>query len=256
MILVRDLDQAVREYDVLGFTVTPGGEHTDGLTRNALIPFRDGSYIELVAFLDPEDPRENVWGWRAILPSGGGLIDYCAASDDLGGDARTLEERGLGVEGPTDGGRRLPDGTEIRWRVARIRQDGWLLPFLIEDVTPRSLRVPGGPVAEHSNGATGISHLELAASDERAATRSLAALVGAPDVRAGSFRVGNCTLSLAVGWEPGARRRLDAVGPGPLAAWLSSGEGGETRGVGPAALRRSRPMATRGDAVGPASTAG
>jgi catechol 2,3-dioxygenase-like lactoylglutathione lyase family enzyme len=43
VILVRDLDQAVREYDVLGFTVTPGGEHTDGLTRNALIPFRDGS---------------------------------------------------------------------------------------------------------------------------------------------------------------------------------------------------------------------
>ena len=40
VILVRDLDQAVREYDVLGFTVTPGGEHADGLTRNALIPFR------------------------------------------------------------------------------------------------------------------------------------------------------------------------------------------------------------------------
>jgi catechol 2,3-dioxygenase-like lactoylglutathione lyase family enzyme len=68
VILVRDLDQAVREYEVLGFTVTPGGEHADGLTRNALIPFRDGSYLELVAFLDPEDPRENVWGWRD--PSG------------------------------------------------------------------------------------------------------------------------------------------------------------------------------------------
>jgi hypothetical protein len=134
---------------------------------------------------------------------------------------------GLGVEGPTDGGRRLPDGKEIRWRVARIRQDGRLLPFLIEDVTPRSLRVPGGPATEHPNGATGISRLELAASDERAATRSLAALVGAPDARAGSFRVGTCTLSLAAGRETGARRRLDAVGPGPLAAWLATGEGGE-----------------------------
>ena len=54
VILVRDLDQAVREYEVLGFTVTSGGEHADGLTRNALIPFRDGSYLELVAFLDPQ----------------------------------------------------------------------------------------------------------------------------------------------------------------------------------------------------------
>jgi catechol 2,3-dioxygenase-like lactoylglutathione lyase family enzyme len=136
VILVRDLDRAVRDYEGLGFTVTPGGEHADGLTRNALIPFADGSYLELVAFVDPEDPRDNVWGWRAFLPSGGGLIDYCAASDDLEADVRRFEESGLGVEGPTEGGRRLPDGTEIRWRVARIRQKGRLLPFLIEDLTP------------------------------------------------------------------------------------------------------------------------
>ena len=82
VILVRDLDRAVRDCDGLGFTVTPGGEHADGLTRNALIPFKDSSYLEHVAFLDPDDPWDNVWGWRAILPSGGGLIDYSMASDD------------------------------------------------------------------------------------------------------------------------------------------------------------------------------
>ena len=71
VILVRDLGSTVRDYEGLGFTVTPGGEHADGLTRNALIPFEDGSYLELVAFLDPHDPRDNVWGWRAFLPSGG-----------------------------------------------------------------------------------------------------------------------------------------------------------------------------------------
>jgi catechol 2,3-dioxygenase-like lactoylglutathione lyase family enzyme len=47
VILVRDLDRAVRGYEGLGFAVTPGGEHADGLTRNALIPFRDGSHLEL-----------------------------------------------------------------------------------------------------------------------------------------------------------------------------------------------------------------
>jgi hypothetical protein len=83
VILVRDLGRAVRDYERLGFTVTPGGEHADVLTRNALIPFEYGSYLELVAFLDPDDPRDNGWGWRAFLPSGGGLIDYCVASDDL-----------------------------------------------------------------------------------------------------------------------------------------------------------------------------
>ena len=52
VILVRDLGRAVREYEKLGFTVIPGGEHADGLTHNALICFEDGSYLELVAFLD------------------------------------------------------------------------------------------------------------------------------------------------------------------------------------------------------------
>jgi catechol 2,3-dioxygenase-like lactoylglutathione lyase family enzyme len=220
VILVGDLDRAVRGYEELGFTVTAGGEHADGLTRNALVPFADGSYLELVAFVDPDDPRDNVWGWRAFLPFGGGLIDYCAASDDLEADVRRLEEGGLGVEGPTDGGRRLPDGTEIRWRVARIRQDGRLLPFLIEDLTPRPARVPGGPAAAHANGAIGISRLELAAGDTEMATRLLAALVG--DV---SLRLGACALS-PVGRGRGARDRLDAAGPGPLVVGLSVGEGG------------------------------
>jgi catechol 2,3-dioxygenase-like lactoylglutathione lyase family enzyme len=228
VILVRDLDQAVRNYEGLGFAATPGGEHADGLTRNALIPFRDGSYLELVAFLDPEDTRDNVWGWRAFLPSGGGLIDYCATSDDLGADARGLEERGLGVEGPTDGGRRLPDGTEIRWRVARIRQDGRLLPFLIEDLTPRSARVPGGAASEHPNGATGISRLELAVADAAAATRDLKALIGdAPD---GSLRLGACTLfPVAPGRDEEAKGRLATAGPGPLAAGLATGALGEVK---------------------------
>jgi hypothetical protein len=212
----------VRDYERLGFTVTPGGKHADGLTRNALIPFEDGSYLELVAFLDPHDPRDNVWGWRAFLPSGGGLIDYCAASDDLRAEACSLQERGFEVDGPTDGGRRLPDGTEIRWRVARIRQDGRLLPFLIEDITPRSLRVPGGSPAEHPNGATGIARLELVAPDARAATGSLAAVIEASDEY---LRLGNCTLSPV---EVGQKR---GIVPGPLAVALATRAPGKAKEV-------------------------
>ena len=225
VILVRDLGLAVRDYEGLGFTVTPGGEHADGLTRNALIPFEDGSYLELVAFLDPHDPRDNVWGWRAFLPTGGGLIDYCAASDDLRVDARGLRERGFDVDGPTDGGRRLPDGTEILWRVARIRHDCRLLPFLIEDITPRSQRVPGGSAAEHPNGATGIARLELVAPDARAAASLLGALIGGADE---DLRLGACTfVPVAPGSDIEARSRLDAAGPGPLTVALATGGLGE-----------------------------
>jgi glyoxalase-like protein len=222
VVLVRDLDRATRDYEDLGFAVTPGGEHADGLTHNALIPFHDGSYLELVAFLDPDDPRDNVWGWRPFLSSSGGLIDYCVASDDLGAEAHRLEDLGFVVDGPAEGGRRAPDGVEIRWRVARIRQDGRILPFLIEDLTPRSSRVPSGPPADHPNGATGISRLEIAAPDAEGAARSLAVLIGAPDLRLGA-----CTLSPVAPKEE-MRRRIAAAGPGPLSVGLAAdAPGGE-----------------------------
>jgi hypothetical protein len=195
VILVSDLDLAAADYVSLGFAVTPGGEHADGLTRNALIPFGDGSYFELVSFLNPEDPTDNVWGWRGFLPHEG-LIDYCVASDDLGSDVRRLRSLGFGVDGPDDGGRRLPDGVKIRWRSARMRQEGRLLPFLIEDLTPRELRVPGGPAAEHPNGATGIARLEISAPDVEEAAASLAMLLET-DIGA-SVRLGPGVLSPVV----------------------------------------------------------
>jgi catechol 2,3-dioxygenase-like lactoylglutathione lyase family enzyme len=231
VILVGDLDRAVRGYEELGFTVTPGGEHADGLTRNALVPFADGSYLELVAFVDPDDPRDNVWGWRAFLPFSGGLIDYCAASDDLEADVRRLEEGGLGVDGPADGGRRLPDGTEIRWRVARIRQDGRLLPFLIEDLTPRELRVPGDPATRHPNGAAGISRLEIAAPDAEEAASSLAALIGVPEDAGTSVHLGDCVLSPVTAEREDAAPHLTTRGPGPLAVDLVGETSGSTRAL-------------------------
>ena len=225
VLLVRNLDLAVADYERLGFTVTPGGEHADGLTRNALIPFEDGSYFELVSFLDPEDTRDNVWGWRKFLPHEG-LIDHCAASDDLESDVRRLESLGFDVNGPDDGGRRLPDGAEIRWRSARIRQEGRLLPFLIEDLTPRGLRVPGGQATRHPNGASGISRLEIAAPDAEEAASSLAALIGTPHDASTSVRLGTCTFSPVSAEREDAAHRLATGRSGPLAVDLV----GETPG--------------------------
>jgi Glyoxalase-like domain len=231
VILVLDLDRAAGDYEDLGFAVTPGGTHADGLTRNALIPFRDGSYLELASFLDPSETRENVWGWRRFVATGGGLIDHCAASDDLLAEVRRLGDEGFEVEGPDDGGRRLPDGEEIRWRSAHIRQRGGrTLPFLIEDLTPRELRVPGGPATKHPNGAVGISRLEVAVPDARRAARSYAVLLGGhpPEPPELPLRLGSCTLAmvgLASSAGEEARRRLETVGPGPLAVELAAAEG-------------------------------
>jgi catechol 2,3-dioxygenase-like lactoylglutathione lyase family enzyme len=218
VILVRDLELASADYERLGFAVTPGGEHADGLTRNALVPFQDGTYLELVSFLDPEDPTDNVWRWRRFYPREG-LIDYCAASDDLEADVKRLVSLGFGVEGPEDGGRRLPDGTNIRWRSARIRQEGRIFPFLIEDLTPRELRVPGGPETRHPNGAIGVSSLEISAPDVDSAANALAALAD----KAPPVRLGSCTLRTV------EARDEDAQGSGPSAVGLVVGEAGGVR---------------------------
>lgn len=228
VILVRDLDQASRDYERLGFAVTPGGEHADGLTRNALIPFQDGPYLELVAFMDPDDTRDNVWGWRRFTETGG-LVDHCLASDDLASDVRRLREAGFEVDGLAEGGRRLPDGQEIRWLSASVAQEGRTLPFLIEDLTPRTRRVPAGQAAIHPNGATGISTLEIVASDPENAVRSYATLAGGPALKEGdgTVRLGPRPVSFAGPADRDSRRRLDAIGPGPYGIGLAPGEGGK-----------------------------
>ncbi len=107
-----------------------------------------------------------------------------------------------------EGGRRLPDGQEIRWRSAGIRQEGRALPFLIEDLTPRERRVPA---ADHPNGAAGISRLEISTPDLGKASRDLALLIDAPSK---TLKLGACEISPVR--QDGERRE------GPSAIGLST----------------------------------
>jgi hypothetical protein len=58
------------------------------------------------------------------------------------------------------------------------------LPFLIEDLTARELRVPGGDAARHANGTTGVAQIVLGATDPARVTERYALLRerGAPEV--------------------------------------------------------------------------
>lgn len=141
-----------------GFTVTPGGEHAGGETHNALIAFADRSYLELVAFHDLGAPLNHRW-WK-LAADGGGLANFALLSDDLAADSVALAD--LVESSPKDGGRIRPDGVELKWRTAQLKAP---LPFVIEDVTARELRVPGGAAIEHANGARGIASVVVGAVD-------------------------------------------------------------------------------------------
>ena len=176
VIAVRDLARASADYEAAGFTVTPGGEHTGGATHNALVTFGDGAYFELIAFKEPDRPQEHRW-W-AKLAKGEGLVDFALFAADLDAVATRLRGAGLAIEGPLDGGRLRPDGQRIAWRTLLPTPTASPLPFLIDDVTPRELRVPGGGATRHRLGVPGFAGVVVAVADLDGSAPAFSALLG------------------------------------------------------------------------------
>jgi hypothetical protein len=242
VIVVRDLAQTVADYERAGFTVTPGGEHLGGATHNALISFANGTYFELIAFREPDRPQDHRWWQR--LRRGEGLVDYALLSDELEAEAAHARRSGLDPRGPVDGGRRRPDGERLAWRSFALGQGvgQTALPFVIQDVTSRALRVPGGPATQHRLPVTRVAGLSLVVRDLSHAAGELAALFGvageALESRAGAaaarrFAVGRQWLELVEsgGAMSPAGQHLEAVGEGPFEVVLS-GAGDAAPGSG------------------------
>jgi hypothetical protein len=231
LVFVRDLAAASTDYAAAGFTVTPGGAHADGATHNALIPFADGTYLELLAPTRrdrlPDDER------RFRRQKGEGLLQYALRADDLGVEAARLRSLGVPVSGPDEGGRERPDGQRVQWRTLTAHADDETLPFLIADVTPRSLRVPGDAAARHALGITRLVGLTVVVADLAASARALGSLLDTAgrtlDLPEGGqavqFELGPQWIVLA---QPGTgggalRRYLDTRGQGLYEVTLSAG---------------------------------
>ena len=158
----------------LGFTVVGGGEHPIG-SYNKLIGLGDGAYIELLSFY--RHSPDHYW-WEAVHTRGGGLIDFCMRTDDIRGDYEIF--RGQGVEmSPLVGLSRVRfDGYQLAWLNNEIYgQYQGLIPFIIEDETPRIERVP--KETKHANGVSGIDTITLVARDLQLAERIMSAALGA-----------------------------------------------------------------------------
>ncbi|MGH2532396.1 MAG: VOC family protein [Thermomicrobiales bacterium] len=225
VVAVRDLALASRDYEGAGFTVTPGGEHVGGATHNALISFGDGAYFELIAFKEPDRPQAHKW-W-AQLAAGEGLVDVALLSDDLAAEADRLRRSGLDVPDPIDGGRLRPDGQQIAWKTLGLPRTPVPLPFVIEDVTPRDLRVPGGPGTAHPLGVNRVSGLSIAVEHLDESARAFARLIGNSGITsrpaiagvrdARRFALGDHWLELIQPDDSASelRHHLEARGQGP-----------------------------------------
>jgi catechol 2,3-dioxygenase-like lactoylglutathione lyase family enzyme len=195
VIAVLDLEQAIENYRKLGFNPFYGGVHAGGKTHNALIVFQDGTYLELLAptnqallnELDPDDRSSFLF----LLTRGEGWAGYALQSTDLEADVSRIEKAGIPITVRPPAGRERADGQQLKWRSAVIGET--MSPFLIQDLTPRLLRVPDDPVlTSHPNGAIGLLSLQLAARDLSKAMRFYESILGS-DVLFGADDVSNET---------------------------------------------------------------
>jgi hypothetical protein len=97
------------------------------------------------------------------LAGGIGMSDFCMGAGDLDEEISRLRSHNLKYTDPIPGGRKRPDGQEISWRTSVPRKRD--LPFLIDDQTPRELRVPVFTNESHQNGILGIRGLVILVKD-------------------------------------------------------------------------------------------
>jgi catechol 2,3-dioxygenase-like lactoylglutathione lyase family enzyme len=199
VLAVRDLNAAAADYRELGFTVVPGGAHPGGWTHNALIVLADGSYLELLAPTDPRllDDEEALAAPNFLfaLAGGEGAVGLALAVDDLGAAVAAMQHRGATIPAPRAGGRTRPDGVQLEWRTAMPGRS--VLPFFIEDLTPRDWRVPVSPEnARHANGALGIRAITVAAPNASVMRAHFTRLLGDPNAE-GFWQLGDTALHIA-----------------------------------------------------------
>jgi len=180
VLLGTALAPAVRGFEDAGFVVIPGGVHPAWGTENALIPMADGFYLELLAPRDPAPAlRHRLQRQVDGTPRAAGeYAGYALESSALQADVQSALTSGLEFQPPVMGARRRPDGFEVRWRSATSPRPDF--PFLIEDLTPRSERVP--PPGGGLNARTRLASVTVAVDDVDEASQAYAALLGQPAV--------------------------------------------------------------------------
>ena len=194
VIVVHSLEEAIATYRALGFTVVEGGRHPYG-SYNALIGFADGSYIEALGFY--EDSPAHPW-WDLLRERGGGLVDFCMATDDIRADLAAFRAQGVSMGDLVEGARSRPDGYQVKWINNKVGGEfQGVVPFIIEDVTPRAERLPRETA--HANGVRGIGALSLVTADLERHAGIMAAVTGAEGQPIEDDALGARGLRFAVG---------------------------------------------------------
>jgi hypothetical protein len=159
-----------------GLKTEYGGPHSNGATHMDLLGFRDGSYIELISLQDPGSVSSL---WQDAITGDAGPCAWAVDPGELSSESTRISSLGVTVQGPTPLNRRRPDGRMVEWDLAFVGdgQPGSMLPFLIHDRTPRSLRVQPSPSVDYGE-LIGIARVVLGVADLEPALQTFRTLYG------------------------------------------------------------------------------
>ena len=209
---VRDLDAARDQFERLGFTAAPLGNHVGKATANHCIMFAD-SYLELLGINEPDEP--DTLGLDAFLAARGeGLVKIALGTPDADAARAAIEARGFSPTGPDDLARPLTDRPDaiVRFRNLQIPEGetGGLGTFLCGHKTPELMRPPGA--MDHANGARNLAAAAAVLDDVEAVAGPWARLLGRP-AAGGVLDVGRGHVYLAT--PSGAAGSPGPYGPLP-----------------------------------------
>jgi hypothetical protein len=128
-----DLDQSARYFaETMDCQPAYGGIHPGEGTRNHLLSLAESTYVEILG-PDPAQPAANLDAELRLL-AGSGLYHWAASGLDLEIVRRKALAAGLEGGGIVTGGRSLPDGARLSWRLFGLKNHGFgaLLPFFID----------------------------------------------------------------------------------------------------------------------------
>jgi len=132
---VTNLAEGIAEIEALtGVQATPGGQHQGIGTRNALMDFGNGSYLEIIG-PDPDQPEPAEPRPFCIDQlSHGHLAAWAARTSDLDTVVATARAAGYDPGDVRDMSRATPEGALLEWRLATLmeRQLVEIVPFLID----------------------------------------------------------------------------------------------------------------------------
>jgi hypothetical protein len=144
----RELSRSQSALAEAGIPTEKGGPHSNHATEMALVSFPDGSYLELIALQLDADPKAvEAHTWNKFLNGNAGPCAWAVRAPNISQELARLRKAGIEASVPAKNGRTRPDGVRIDWETASVgtTPNGTFFPFLIRDITPRSIRAfPSG----------------------------------------------------------------------------------------------------------------